>query len=419
MADLPTGTLPETTARLAAPTIRRSVTAEQVERRFLRRALAVAAVSRAGCFLIAYLTSTYAGTASVSWMLRARLAEPFAHASVLAHIFNPWAHWDGVWYIRIASAGYVAKGSAASFPLYPLCLRAVTPIFGGNYVAAGICLSLAFFVAAVVLLFKLVSREFDARVAFWTVVCLSLFPTSFFFQAVYTESLFLLTTVACFFWARRERWALAGLAAMLATLTRSSGVLLLLPLALIYLAQRDWRWRRIDPRALWMLCVPAGLGIWMAYLGLVFGNPLRFMRAEGLWNRHLTLPPTTLWHGFVGLFNRSYRLLAVGDSQQSYVYYLAAAAVVFLIWVLVAGWRRLPASYTAYALAATILPLCFPTPKRPFESMPRFVLAIFPAFVVMALARQRWRWLRVAVLTASVSGLIWLTAEFAYFHVVA
>ena len=69
-------------------------------------------------------------------------------------------------------------------------------------------------------------RRLGAKSALWTVVFLSVFPTAFFFQAIYSESLFLLLSVACFLAARRGRWALAGAAGFLASLTRNTGLLL-------------------------------------------------------------------------------------------------------------------------------------------------------------------------------------------------
>jgi hypothetical protein len=114
-----------------------------------------------------------------------------------------------------------------------LALRVTAPIVDHNYVVAGILLSLAFYAAASVLLFKLLSSDFTPETTFWTVLFLAVSPASFFFQAVYTESLFLLATVACFYCARQHRWAFAGLAGMASTLTRSSGLVLIVPLVVL------------------------------------------------------------------------------------------------------------------------------------------------------------------------------------------
>ena len=207
---------------------------------------------------------------------------------------NAWADWDGQWYVRIAREGYRARVSAAFFPLYPLLLRVLSPLVAHSYVVVGVALSLACYVAAMVVLYRLVTIDYGDRVASWTVVFASVFPTSFFFQAVYTESIFLLTTVTCLYFARRERWLLAGLAGFLAALTRNTGILVLLPMALFYLSARGWRLRQLDRRLAFFALVPAGLALWMVYLLAKFGDPLAFSRAQDYWHRHLSTPWTTI-----------------------------------------------------------------------------------------------------------------------------
>ena len=69
------------------------------------------------------------------------------------------------------------------------------------------------------------------------------FPTSFFFHAVYTEAPFLLLVVASLLAARKNQWLLAGIVALLAALMRSHGVLLILPMLVIFIEaiRRDRR----------------------------------------------------------------------------------------------------------------------------------------------------------------------------------
>ena len=71
----------------------------------------------------------------------------------------------------------------------------------------------------------------SAHTARTTILLIAIFPTAFFFLAPYSESPFLLLSVSAFWFARRDRWALAGLMGALAALTRSIGVLLVLGLA--------------------------------------------------------------------------------------------------------------------------------------------------------------------------------------------
>ncbi|MBE3074304.1 MAG: hypothetical protein IMZ75_05080, partial [Actinobacteria bacterium] len=139
----------------------------------------------------------------------------------LAHyLFDIWARWDAVWYLKIATDGYSAgDNSTAFFPLYPFLLAALKPLFLGNGILAGMCISLAACLGAFYLFYRFVEIDFGGPVARRALLYLAIFPTSFFFQTIYSESLFLLLTVGCLYAARRQEFMIAGLAGALAVLT--------------------------------------------------------------------------------------------------------------------------------------------------------------------------------------------------------
>jgi Mannosyltransferase (PIG-V) len=341
-------------------------------------------------------------------------ASLFAPHSAAGILFGPWANWDGTWFTSIASRGYVRLGGPAFFPLYPLTMRAAAPFVGGHYVVAGVLLSLLFFTLACLLLYRLLAEEFSPRIALWSVIFLSVFPTSFFFGAAYSESLFLFTSVVCFYLARRRRFWLAGLAGAAATLTRNSGLLLLLPMGMYYMDARGWKLSRIDRRVVSLALVPAGLVVYMAYLWARFGDALYFLHAEADWRRAFALPPVTLYRGAVD-FVRTVRRLVVHRSFELSTPHnvVAMAAVILLLVLIVAGWRRLPRPYTAYAIVSVLLPLCYPERTMPFMSMARFAVVVFPLFVTMALVTVRRPRLRVAAVVVCLAGLLVLTTVFA------
>src|SRR5207247_2285816 len=72
-----------------------------------------------------------------------------------------------------------------------------------------------------------------------TVLYLAVFPFALFLQAVYSESLYLLLTLAAFALAERKRFLAAGAVAGLALLTRPTGAALLPALALLAWRERD------------------------------------------------------------------------------------------------------------------------------------------------------------------------------------
>jgi len=421
-----------------------------------RRAALAAAGSRLLLLFVALVTAYTVGVRERSLSLR----DP-AHAEalqgVLGRLLGPWAHWDGVWFVRIAADGYRAHGdSQAFFPLYPLLVRAFAAGVG-DYVVAGLVVSLAAYAGAMVVLFRLAKAELGPRVALWSVVLVSLFPTALFFQAVYSEALFLLFTLLAFWWARGGRWALAGAVGLLAALTRSSGLLLVLPLAVLWWEQ----WRGAPLRLpggaatrrggaagegadgdalesaqsrpghlswLWILLVPAGLAIYMAYLWLVFRQALLFSAVQAAWGREPSLPTTAVWRGTVAAARALAWLVAHGPAAvlgthtasgglesggiANLLEFTGFAAAVAM---LAACWRRLPAAWTLYALAALLFPLLYSTEARPLYSLPRFVVVVFPLFVGAAAVlapRPLWRRIVTAVFLVL---LVFSTVLFASF----
>jgi hypothetical protein len=407
-------------------------TAESAGSGSLRRALVCAAGSRLVLFVVAFASAAIIGVPSPSWTRRFPAGAEVFHGA-FGWLFNPWAHWDGSWYVKIAQYGYSsADGTAAFFPLYPLLLRGVGYVFGGNLVIAGIVISLACYAGVIVVLYRLVALDFGQRTAFRATLYLSIFPTAFFFQAVYGESLLLLTALLCIYWCRTAHWRLAGLAALLAALTRSIGVLLIVPMAVMYLQSIDWRWRRLDARGASLLLAPEGLLLWMAYLALAFGNPLLFLTSQGQWHRGLATPNYALWHGLESVA-QGLRQLFSGQSAHLFwpvegngspfalanvnitAFLITAAACVLLLY----GARRLPLSYTVWSLLAIGFPLLFPNTFQPLYSMPRFVLAAFPIFIALALFTERRPRAHIAVVIVSSVVLLALTVQFAIFAWVA
>ncbi len=377
------------------------------------------------------------GHVAVAHLPPAAYASTFIHAprllltGVPGRWFNAWANWDGQWYLEISHRGYHTGQATAFFPLYPLLVRGLAPLFANSYLIAGVASSLVFFVAAMYLLYRLIVIDYGPRVAAWTVVFASLFPTSFFFQAVYTESLFLLATVACLFFARREQWLWAGLAGFCAALARNTGVLLLLPMAMFYFGARDgklWRW---DGQLAWFALVPAGLLVWMGYLQSRFGDPFAFLVAQAHWGRSLSAPWTTLDHGLVRgvaaiatLVRHGLGTPRLGPGGMVIIPVtlpdaLALVVLVAIVAVLALTARTLKRPYLVYAIATLVAPLFSPTPRQPLFSLPRFVLVMFPVFLGFALLTRRLRVTRLALLVAFALALVLLTTVFARFYFVA
>jgi len=306
-------------------------------------------------------------------------------APAFGHLFlGVFARWDAGWFLRIAEHGYDTKQSAAFFPLYPLCVRALAVVLR-SHLAAGFVISLVSAAGAAAILYRL-SRSRDA------VLLLALYPIAYVFTSVYSDGLFLLFALAAFDAAVRGRSVAAGVLGGLAVATRLLG-LALLPALVVLL------WRRGPARLTPLLLLPAALGAYMLYLHEHFGDAFAFAHAEsGYWLRHTPAlgPLTGLWDavhsGEQVLAQLVLHLPAdgrYGKPEQFAIWNLTNLALLvaaaFLTWV---AWRRLGAAYGLYSLATLVIVLSSPAAVVPLTSLPRFLLADFPLFIVLAPYRR-------------------------------
>jgi hypothetical protein len=341
----------------------------------------------------------------------------------------PMGRWDSVWYLAIAGGGYPADDPRrpAFFPLYPWLVR-VAGVVTGQPLIGGALVSTVCFGGALMLLHRLCELELGPEAARWSVWALALFPASFFFSAVYAEALFLVLSLGSVYAARTGRWAWAGALGALAAATRSAGMVLVVPLALLW-----WRQGGRRPGQLaWLVLVPAAQAAFCALLALRGGDALAPFHAQALWFRSFAGPFAGVWDGAVAGVDGARQLL---HGARTPVYFGPAGGDPFIaarmnlmllgfallaVPALVGTLRRLPLAYGAYALAALALPLSYPVAPQPLMSLPRFELVLFPLFMWAGwwLARGGRR-RRGLVLGAGGGLLVALSAQFATWHFVA
>lgn len=325
--------------------------------------------------------------------------------------------FDASYYLAIASHGYLATAPdhLAFFPLYPGLIR-VLGLLSGSNVIAGLVISSASFALALVLLHRLAELELGSRAADATVLLVAFAPLSFFFTAVYTESLFLLLSVGAVLAARRERWALAGILAGLATLTRPTGILLVVPLIIMRL-----RAGRLDRQLAWPL-IP--VGALLGYLAILVADGFPWLapfRQGAAWQRVTVGPFTgiasavvTAWHSAVAIVRGRVVFAPTlgGPFTPSAECILLLVVLAIATGFLVTCFRRLPLQYGAYAGAVLLMCVSSPVIGQPLLSFDRYVLTIFPLWMAAGAWIARRRLERVAVAVGSIL-LVFYTFYFA------
>jgi len=312
---------------------------------------------------------------------------------------NIWSHWDGASYIQIAEKGYEASApaSTAFSPLYPLLMRSFAELFGGPLSKEalsvwGPLLSLLFLPFALYFIYQIALDGWGERVAQGTVLTLAFFPTTFFLNSAYTESLFLALSAGSL-WAMRVRkdLLLACVLGGFAAATRNVGVFLVAPLMYEWIKDIEgYRWRGI-----YLALAPTGLLGYMGYLWARFGDPLLFYSAQEFWNRRHTDPLTLVIDIFAESFGSLKTLFGAqppaGSALGGVVERLHGAndayALVLLLFTLVLfvlGFRVLPLSLSLYTLLLLISAVSFGKPATPLMSFSRYLLVAFPLFITLA-----------------------------------
>ncbi len=339
--------------------------------------------------------------------------------------------WDAAWYARIVQDGYAfAPGSpdavkVAFAPLYPFLVRLLSDLLGwlapgwdwgdptyGRMIVAGLAISNVSFFVALALLIRLLAPRLGRAGAGVVALALASLPTAFFFSAMYTEGLFLLLLVSTFLIARsdwKHKWLAASMLASLAALVRFVGVLLLVVLAVEYLSQVRWQWRRVRADVLCVALVLLGVGLYGWYMWSRFGSPLAPVDSQlHGWDRQASFFLDTYWQSAVQLWQSVAGavppdrdpVLHYGMGDRLYLFLDLGMPAALLAGGLLAR-RRLKASEWAWLVLGIVYPL-----SAGFTfSMARYVLPLWPGLVWLGTLEGKKRWVAVVWLAASLALL--------------
>ncbi len=306
-------------------------------------------------------------------------------------LWQSWYRWDSVHFSYLATHGYTDWWRTAFFPLFPLLERYLAVVAGDPFIA-GLIISNVAGLGMLVVLYRLVEEDFDSERAYRTALYLSVFPTAFFFAAAYTESLFLLFALLGFYYMRQGNWWLAGACGFFATLTRSTGLLLLVPFCYEYLRQHQFKLRTLRFDVFGGALIVTGLGLFMLYCYHRFHSFFPFSKAEHfMWSRDPQSPWFLIKNVIAGIaqsngFLSFHALRNIIDASQILL-------ILTLIILSVVGPWRFPRNRWVYAIYGIVLfvvlqinPVKVNPIRGPFplQSFPRYMLEVFPAFIVLA-----------------------------------
>lgn len=311
-----------------------------------------------------------------------------------AHLIAAYTHrtvnfdrWDTHWYIAIAHHGYTSAASANFFPLLPLLEAGIGRVLAGGadpsqgqLLVAGLGISAVATLVAFCALAALIEIEGDARTAAPAVRLLAAYPLAIFLAAAYTDGPFLAATLLYFLGVRTRRWWLAVIAGIAAGLLRPVapllGIALLIELA-VEIASRRTDLATLKGRLFAIAAPLSGTSLYAGFLWWRFGDPLLFVHTQTRYWHHVTSWP---WHTVALMVQRLAHpgVTSALDFGLVIVFAVLAAAVL----------ARMRLAYCVLTAGLLLAVLVSPVPsdKDAVQSAGRYLLAAFPAFLMLA----RW-----------------------------
>src|SRR5579864_6043063 len=316
-------------------------------------------------------------TSRVLWLgvALAAVAVHFTGTAVLPALRMTLVHWDAISFVQIADSGYPASLDYrdAFLPGFPLLIRGFSLVFRDDVLSAWV----ANLVAEAVGLWyvaRLILAERDRQAAAFSVWLVALLPTAVFFIAPFTEAPFMAAAAASLYYARQQRPAAASVAAAAAVALRLTGLALLPALLLEQLTRGGLRRTR---GLAWLLLVPLPLVLYCAYMRLHTGDALALFDANSLpaFDHHIAAP----WDGLATTWKT---LTSATDGETRSIFAREVAFGLLGLVACLAMWAstRIPRSFALYCSIAWLM-----TASLSFwRSQPRYLLALFPAVLVVA-----------------------------------
>lgn len=334
-------------------------------------------------------------------------------------LFYAFSGGDVQHYLTLVDIGYsweTPDGKnvlLAFFPLYVFLVRGVN-VFLNNTLASAFVVTFLSYLIGLHYIFRLVRLDFDRKIAWWTVILISVAPPAFFFGVPMTESLMLLTSAMTLYYIRTHKWPLAGIAGALCLFTRMVGAILIVVAAVEFIVHykifaliqsSEWKevFRLIGKKGLWILVMLVG-GLAYLYLNWhVSGNPFQFLYYQ-----------RTHWSNVSQYFGQT-----ISDQfRLIYSQYITAVSTIFLSNVVAFAFaifllayaciKRLQVTYIVYTLGYVFISF---SPSW-LLSGARYVVVCIPLFIFLAHAIRKNSTFKALTLSVFLVGLIWLTRAF-------
>ncbi|MBM3251133.1 MAG: hypothetical protein FJZ07_02790 [Candidatus Nealsonbacteria bacterium] len=317
----------------------------------------------------------------------------------MPNFLSSLANFDGIHYLLIAQRGY-AQHEQAFFPLYPLIIKMLAPIFFNNTLLAALVVSNISLFFALFMLLKYIGLISPGSNKFLLILTVLVFPTSFYFGAVYTEGLFFFLFVVCLYFLKKRNYFLAGFFAFLASLTRLVGVFIIIPIIFHLLNRKPipTNSRRQQTNSanfkliLTVISPILGLFVYCLYLWYTTGDPLLFFHSQPTFGanrstRLIFLPQ--VYFRYLKIFltaNMNFQYLV-----SVFEFLVFNLVFIVLIFDLLRNFKLKIINLDRLGLALfSVANLLLPTLTGTLSSMPRYALLSVSFFIFITEIKNHW-----------------------------
>lgn len=298
-------------------------------------------------------------------------------------IFSIFKTWDGHNYLYLAENGYPKEvtNRTAFYPLYPFLIKIVGIILLGNTLLAGLIISNICSILAMVYFYLLVKKLYNNKIAFTASLLMISFITFFYTSLVYSEGLFLFLVSAFFYYFYEKKIYACLLLSILIPLTRPTGILVILPLV-AYLVSNAWINKKIENKKNYLLLLGFITGF-LLYLGMMnyyTGSPFSGFAAQNLFISKNSLGNlfNPLW------FQRNF--ISIDYTFNGFTTSILNRIVFgFYLILLYFIYKYLDITLFVYSLALGLIPAL----TGDFMSYIRYILVVFPIFIVLSIKFQK------------------------------
>ncbi len=303
--------------------------------------------------------------------------------------------WDSNWYLNLAKDGYVYNGpdklsNIVFFPLYPGLVWVFALILG--FPLSGWFVSAAALLGVLLLTYKYVKEHHPELDPEEVQFLLLIFPTAFFLNSIYTESLFLLMAMSSFYFALKRNFVVASLFGMAAALTRVTGLLLVIPMFIEYVLAWTKEKRGLKPDILALALIPAGTASFFLFHWIKFGSFTLFLDVQEDWGRGFKLAG-------------DHFLRATPPASVNF--YLDAAFIIFTLVCTLLIWKKFRLSYAVYTFLGILVPIVTGT----FMSVGRYIIVLFPIMLLLASIKDslfKKTWMLISILLLGLYTLLFV-----------